>query len=618
MKKPQFAALFIFLLFVFYSCHREPPELDFPSYEKIVKKFAKKYSLETTEDGYIVFQKCPEGWYVALHPLEKKKIKKRKLYWDAETREFNKIKFDKLDEGEENKEDVLQRFLNEREIFLYNLHPYYGYINYEKDVIDFFTKYKKLNDDQLYSLGRAYDSYGSNLISSHLEAFNDQVKFDLEIKKNAMNKEQLATYKEYKQNAIRTHTKLADRNPEYATLVGSIRTKLANDYMNAFLQLWMFQNENEAQNFIKDMPDLYSKQMLSYARNFLSTCGKNAILFTNGDNDTYPLLYIQASENVRTDVLVINTSLLNLPRYAYRLTSDNIFDCKPVNLSLELNEYNEDKLEAVKIKTGSPGQSYTLKELIHLAANLNTDSKEKDNDTEDSYLPANCYTLMVSDSLDIDACIKSRKLYRGDILFLDILANNIHRPVYFASYYPVSNLGLEKYLNAEGLVYKLVPALQDMDSKQLYKNLMHTYDFSWADKISQHEKRMVTNYRYHFGLLGRRLIQENKPDSARAVLNKCLELFPDNTLYYDWSIVSIIIAFYELEDFEKGDKIANILMKNLENGKHNASEYEVKNGDPTADFDSRKEYLNRLLQYFERSTIETKNKKDIKNLFREF
>jgi hypothetical protein len=92
--------------------------------------------------------------------------------------------------------------------------------------------------------------------------------------------------------------------------------------MTAFLDLRTLQNEEEAQKEITG--PLYNDFFLDMARNYLSSCDSNAILFTNGDNDTYPLLYLQAAEGYRQDVMVINRSLLNVNNYINRLRENTM------------------------------------------------------------------------------------------------------------------------------------------------------------------------------------------------------------------------------------------------------------------------------------------------------
>ena len=102
-------------------------------------------------------------------------------------------------------------------------------------------------------------------------------------------------------------------NPNFETIVGSIHTKWSNEHMSAFLNLRVYQNEEVAKQELRD--DLYDSFIIDVAKNYLMSCEKDAILFTNGDNDTYPLHYVQEQLGFRKDVLIINCTLLGSTRH---------------------------------------------------------------------------------------------------------------------------------------------------------------------------------------------------------------------------------------------------------------------------------------------------------------
>ena len=169
-----------------------------------------------------------------------------------------------------------------------------------------------------------------------------------------------------------------------------------------------------------------------YAYNLLNSCEPNAILFTNGDNDTFPLWYIQEVENIRKDVKVVNLSLLNFPSYIRQL-DEHKPSLKMFNLDSEIDEY----LEIVE------SENYDL--LMEYAF-----SRYLQND----------YTIDLKSDSGKNFTWKFNPGTYGvgltNITILKIIEECFDlNPIYFSTTTGNNNLGLDDYLIQEGLVYKL-------------------------------------------------------------------------------------------------------------------------------------------------------------------
>ncbi len=192
--------------------------------------------------------------------------------------------------------------------------PYYGYPGYYHDVIQLWEPmYESLSNDQLHGLARAYSAAAAGLLHNNSGMADSTRMFRLEATLNALSPEQLAQYKAAHQKAVDSYALLLRRDPAFETPVGSVAVKYANEVVDGFLTLSYFHNEKEASSLLK--PDIYGPHILQAARNTLLSCPKDAVLISQGDNDTYPLLYLQAMEKLRTDVIVANVALLQTKPY---------------------------------------------------------------------------------------------------------------------------------------------------------------------------------------------------------------------------------------------------------------------------------------------------------------
>jgi hypothetical protein len=192
--------------------------------------------------------------------------------------------------------------------------PYYGYPGYYHDVIRLWEpQYEALNNDQLHGLARAYSAAAAGLLHNNSGLADSTRMFRLEATPNALSPEQLAQYKAAHQKVVDAYALLLRRDPAFQTPVGSVAVKYANEVVDGFLTLSYFQHEKEARPLLK--PDIYGPHIRQAARNTLLSCPKDAVLISQGDNDTYPLLYLQAMEKLRTDVIVANVALLQTKPY---------------------------------------------------------------------------------------------------------------------------------------------------------------------------------------------------------------------------------------------------------------------------------------------------------------
>jgi hypothetical protein len=330
---------------------------------------------------------------------------------------------------------------------------------------------------------------------------------------------------------------------------------------------------------------------LALAENYLNSCPPNAVLFTNGDNDTFPLWYAQEVEGIRTDVRVANLSLLNTDWYIDQLKR-KAYDSDAVPFSLTREKYRQGTHDVTYVVEDESlkGQYISLKELFDI---LNTDDTKLKLSTQqygsvdyfpgrnffvgydsaevvrNMYIPSKFWTKMTPLKWEI----KQRAIEKNSLMILDLLAHNDwKRPICFASTMGSEvYLNLDKYLFLEGLAYRLLPVsavsgdgqVGEVNTDVMYDNLMNK--FKWGNMqdpkiwLDENNVRMTMNYRNAFGRLADQLISEGKPDSARKVLDRCMEVMPDRVVPMNFFMTSIIGGYYKLADIKKANTLSERL-----------------------------------------------------------
>jgi hypothetical protein len=373
-----------------------------------------------------------------------------------------------------------------------------------------------------------------------------------------------------------------------------------------------------------------------YAINYLQSCKKNAILFTNGDNDTFPLWYVQEVEGVRTDVRVVNLSLLNTDWYIDQIKR-KAYDSDPVPLSLTQEKYRQGKRDQVLIMEEVKGYT-NIKEMMAFVSSDDQSKKYPYGDRYFDYFPSNKFSIPVdsakviangtvpaelagSIAKSVDFTIERNYVLKAELMILDLLAtNNWERPVYFAiTVGDDSYLGLQDYFQLEGLAYRLIPVKSPnmrrgddfgrVNTQLMYDNMMTKFKWGGVDKrdlyMDENNIRMTMNLRSNFERLASNLIREGKKDMAIKAIDKCFAMLPPNNVPYNFFAIQLSEAYYRAGEFAKPDKImadyAAILHKELD-------WYFVQKRSVYKDYDGEVQRTMSLLKYL--MDIARRNKRD--------
>ncbi|MCD6018004.1 MAG: formate-dependent nitrite reductase, rane component [Bacteroidetes bacterium] len=340
-----------------------------------------------------------------------------------------------------------------------------------------------------------------------------------------------------------------------------------------------------------------SKRTMSrdFAVNYLNTCAPNAILFTNGDNDTFPLWYAQEVEGIRTDVRVVNLSLLQTDWYINQMRRA-AYESAPVPFTIPPDKYVQSKREVVYIMDKGTGPM-NLKKAIDFVVSDDLENKldygNKPLDyfpTKTFYVPVDSATVMrekVIGVKDTARLVKSIKwsinrqyLTKNDLMVLDLIAhNNWKRPIYFAvTTGSEAYLGLEEYFQLEGLAYRLTPIKNNenemavggrVNTDIMYDNVMNKFAWGGLDKpgvsLDENCTRMASNMRMQMATLAGALISKGQKKKAEKVLDLCLEKMPDENVRYEATLYTIIAGYYQIGNMKKATELSGRLFDIYEN-----------------------------------------------------
>ncbi len=327
-----------------------------------------------------------------------------------------------------------------------------------------------------------------------------------------------------------------------------------------------------------------------FARMYLESCPPNAILFTNGDNDTFPLWYVQEVEGIRPDVRVVNYMLASGAWYADQMFKQE-YTSAPLPLSIPASKYDLGVFNALPVYPLIKGK-VDLKDAISFIADDNPRTKIPLQSGEKiDYLPSKDLVLHVDPDAVIRAGIvkpqdkdkivkeiawkvKQGYLYRSDLLLLDLIAtNNWKRPICFANPSSVSKvLNVDKYCHMEGLVYQFKPILAKdyiknvggVDADNSYKILMDPKT-RWGRlnepdvNVDRESFRNSTIAKQSYIRLAQSLVNLHKYDSAVKVLDKGLYFFPGNKFPYDYFTTHWAMLYYQAGATEKANKLSNAI-----------------------------------------------------------
>jgi hypothetical protein len=343
-----------------------------------------------------------------------------------------------------------------------------------------------------------------------------------------------------------------------------------------------------------------SKKVLArdLAKNYLESCAPNAILFSFGDNDTYPLWYAQEVEGIRRDVRVVNYSLLGIDWYINQLRY-KVNESAPVDVLWSADKIEGSKRDFIRYveKPGISDKNMYVDLYSLMNDFVGSDDPENMQQTQDG-TPINFFPVKkVSVPVDINTVRQNRTvnpedsvvsemrfeiprnlLMKNDMAVLNIIAaNKWKRPIYFTS--PFGELGFGQYLRNDGMSYRLVPVQgQNMvNDSWAYEKLKKDFAFGGSQVqgvyFDEENRRHLLGIRQSYAEVANSLAASGRKSEARQLLARVdSNMRSDNIPYglvsrqnqHNMISAQLADAAYRSGDMQLGDKVAAAVKKDLQ------------------------------------------------------
>lgn len=534
---------------------------DFPELKEVVKHFYSNYQLEEGATFHLKFEKRPGGWFVGKQEIGAETWPSGCL-WSAQTDMFQSLNFKKAPTPPAP--ELLQQLIAKHQDSNYDLQKFFGYPGWCADVISHHKETPARTDSSLYALARAYSTCASDLLHNNYGLSEPTTRFPLRLQKGKMTQPQVEEYTNLKMEALKIFTQLAEENPKFVTTVGFIALKRDQEFVATYQELLIYSSGTTAEKFLPK--EIFDASTRSWAKQTLQSMASNAIYLAWGDNDFYPLLYLQAKEKIRLDVAIVSLPLLQNIDYLKFVQTELPYGQWPHQNWENLAGANKE----VFLRSGT--KTIALKSLNDTIAR--TAPLENLNSVKD-YLRFDFQNLLFAvggDTLKIK--IDAPFFTRSQLAVYSALqADQWQHTWYFSGF--SSPQWLEQcagFLVFYGFLYELRPNLQpapyvdgfsyvdvELYTKLLYRHLKESAE--WSKKEGFNGK--LRQIRYAGVLAAAKHIQAKKIAEATTLLEELAYRWPHDSLPYDWTLWQLVEVYLQLGDTMKALENAATITQEL-------------------------------------------------------
>lgn len=511
---------------------REFVRRNFPAFEEVFTHIMMNLDSYCDECFYGIAKK-PEGYYLSATPFEEGQPTKYIKVWDRNAADFVSFDISEVASDKRLGQEPPEEFkTNYQQANFYDFNLYYGYNGWIEDTRALLNQYPEKTAEDLEILARSYAYEATE--AAHPGVTQNYIDLSglFEDKGYAkVGATQMLYFGEVANKSLENWQQLERDYPDYIGVTGdNVDFLRSNEYMH----LWVLAKSIKATmltaTFEKNL--YYSESWRQFAFNNLNACEGGGILFTASSQDTYPLLYEQFKFGTRSDVAVINTSLLNASWYweMLRETTDNL----QTTIKNKEFEFLSDKPIFVDREKETLPFKQWLQELL----------KE---DTEATYrlAPRDFYINYQGTNLDLE--LKTPSLFTSDIIVLDLLANNPERKGYTNAPYGMVSIGLYDHLAATGRAFSLVSdkmaTMQDIQALESVEELVRYTTMDYLSAMGTAAEKELSTMSY--------LIINISPiflERREAITDMVYRQLPVSEIVNleDFALLDALNAFYEV------------------------------------------------------------------------
>ena len=426
-----------------------------PSYEAVLTYMHENIEVNP-EQGSFEIQKKPEGYFICTSFIvdgQSGKLEDCQKIWSSATNDFIKPTYDnELKYAKNEHYSMASRFSSlwsgRRQVV-----PliYYGYSGWISDAKIFLEKKHSLTPKELETLARAYSSEANEYIHPGQYVLSRQREMKYE---NAgyskISAERLSGYKQANDKSLQLWERIKEKDPNYIpNLITDIDLKIGNEYMHAYLTMYCIHEPELANEYLKKVS--YPNSFVVYAKSLLGECEENGILFTSGDNDTYPLWYVQEKLGFRKDVTVINLSLAQASWYL-----EFLMDRHQLKSSFSAQEVRDNERKYFVFRKDEKISFTDWVDSFH-ETQKNPTSEIADHENYVS-VDGTWELKRGSDLISINR--DEQYAYAYQVFLYDVIASNPKRGLFSVSYFSFKDLGLKRYCVKNGHLFRMETTMQ--------------------------------------------------------------------------------------------------------------------------------------------------------------
>lgn len=572
--------IFVFVVIIFFPLSNFAQGF-VPSYPEVVKNFFRLYKNESYTK--IEFAKKKEGWFV----IKEDSLNAEQLFWDQSISNYNELQNFEQVENEAIAKSAGIDYLNSNTLnkYMFERCKYYGYDGWAEDMINEFEGKSNLNDTIMEGLARAYTNYADGFLlnysgySKHTKLLANSDYLSTELPEHKVldyyelpsdRRIQLAI--KYMNEGISIWEKLSKSNPKYQTLVGNTRMKSFNDKMYGYYYMLICKKNVEARNFLNKIE--FDESIERIGKKYLDACPQNSILITFGDNDTYPLWYLQQVKNYRNDVIVINNGLLASPHYV-----DYLKKSKLVQFRIPENFYSKSEFSYLYFKEEeniNSNRPISLFEFLSFCYN-DKFKKNTDSDNKIKNYPYSQTNLIIDPSKFLS--ISKQKnltnflsfqngdyLALNELLLFDIIEQNINsRPILFTSI----DEKFKNYLQFDGILYQLLP-INENDSisnetsifnmEKNLNNKIQMLSYNLKDNLSFYADTYIINY---YNLIISFYLEKGDKASALKRAKEALSIIDKIQIDLNSNLILFSELLLKLDQKDSAVKVLHLLINSM-------------------------------------------------------